>query len=67
MGAIASDAWKKSSFSGLGNCVEVSMSNGNIIGVRDSKDANGPALRFTPAEWQAFTAGVRAGEFDLPS
>jgi len=25
----------------------------------------GPVHRFTRAEWQAFTAGVRAGEFDL--
>lgn len=66
MGAYASDdAWKKSSFSGLGNCVEVAVFDGNTIGVRDSKDASGPALRFTSAEWAAFTAGVRAGEFDL--
>ena len=27
------------------------------IAVRDSKDPDGPALIFTPAEWAAFTAG----------
>lgn len=32
--------------------------------VRDSKDPTGPALTFTAAEWSAFTAGVRASEFD---
>jgi Domain of unknown function (DUF397) len=31
--------------------------------VRDSKDPAGPALTFTPAQWAAFTAGIRTGEF----
>ncbi len=35
------------------------------IAVRDSKDPGGPVLDFTPAEWRAFIAGVRDGEFDL--
>jgi ABC-type amino acid transport substrate-binding protein len=26
---------------------------------------DGAALRYTPAEWRAFIAGVKAGEFDL--
>ena len=34
------------------------------IGVRDSKDTEGPVLRFTPDEWKAFVGGVRNGEFD---
>jgi hypothetical protein len=32
--------------------------------VRDSQNPTGPALTFTAAEWAAFTAGVRADEFD---
>lgn len=44
-------------------CVEVALS-GAEVAVRDSKDADGPVLRFTPREWAAFLAGVRAGEFD---
>lgn len=44
-------------------CVEVARS-GQEIRVRDSKDAAGPVLRFTPAEWAAFLTGARAGEFD---
>lgn len=44
-------------------CVEVALS-GREVWVRDSKDTAGPILRFTPAEWAAFLAGARAGEFD---
>lgn len=58
-------AWHKSSASGGNGCVEVAVS-GDIIGVRDTKDREGPVLRFTPAEWAAFVDGVRNGEFDLP-
>lgn len=56
--------WRKSSRSGSGNeCVEVAHLAGGGHAVRDSKDPAGPALRFTPAGWTAFTAGVRDGEF----
>jgi hypothetical protein len=37
----------------------------HVIIVRDSKNPGGPQLVFTPAEWEAFTAGVRDGEFDI--
>lgn len=37
---------------------------GGMVGMRDSKDQAGPALIFRPAEWDAFTAGVKDGEFD---
>ncbi|WP_280271107.1 DUF397 domain-containing protein [Nocardia wallacei] len=55
--------WRKSSYSGGGKeCVEVAFVNG-VVGVRDSKNPTGPALIFTPGEWEAFTAGVQDGEF----
>jgi len=59
--------WRKSSYSGGngGQCVEVATNLPGIIAVRDSKDRSGPILAFSPAEWEAFTVGVRAGEFDL--
>jgi Domain of unknown function (DUF397) len=58
-------AWIKSSFSfANGDCVEVASLPDGHIGVRDSKDSAGPVLRFTPAEWRAFVAGARRGEFD---
>ncbi len=57
--------WKKSSRSGGGNnCVEVADLDSGHRAVRDSKNPTGPALVFTAAEWVAFTAGARAGEFD---
>jgi hypothetical protein len=36
-----------------------------VVAVRDSKDPAGPALVFTPAEWDAFVGGAKDGEFDL--
>ncbi len=31
--------------------------------VRDSKDPGGPVLALTPAEWEAFVADLKGGEF----
>jgi hypothetical protein len=56
--------WHKSSWSG-GECVEVCIAH-NLVHVRDSKDPGKAILSFTHQEWQAFLAGVRLGEFDLP-
>jgi hypothetical protein len=74
------DEWRKSSFSGEQNCVEVAFHKATGSGenncvevgvdpcgpvlVRDSKDPSGPVLSFTAAEWDAFAAGMAAGEFD---
>lgn len=58
--------WRKSSRSngnGGNNCVEVAFLD-DVVAVRDSKDKAGPALIFTRAEFEAFKAGVRDGEFD---
>jgi hypothetical protein len=62
---IAQDLFRKSSFSGTANCVEVRRLPDGRIALRDSKDRTLPPHHFTPAEWTAFLAGVRAGEFDL--
>jgi hypothetical protein len=63
--AMVGATWVKSSLSyANGNCVEVSDQPGGVIGVRNSREREGPVLRFTPDEWQAFLGGVRNGEFD---
>ena len=60
--------WRKSSYSNGngGACVEVAQNLPGAVAVRDSKDPDGPKLAFAPDEWRAFTARVRAGDFDLP-
>ncbi|MFD6463657.1 DUF397 domain-containing protein [Streptomyces roseolus] len=68
----AHTGWFTSSRSNNGNqCVEVRF-DGDAVLIRDSKYRRDPANRLadepiltvTPAEWSAFLAGVRAGEFD---
>lgn len=62
---LARAVWRASSHSAAsGNCVEMADLSNGARAVRDSKNPNGPALIFTVTEWQAFAAGVRAGEFD---
>ncbi len=57
--------WRTSSYTNNGTCVEVAdLPNGSRL-VRDTKHGErGPVLRYTAAEWQAFIAGIKAGEFD---
>jgi Domain of unknown function (DUF397) len=57
--------WRKASAStNAGNCVEVAVNLPGVVAVRDSKDAHGPALTFTPADWHSFTARLRRGGAD---
>lgn len=62
--------WRTSSFSGNNNsgngCVEVAFLPDGGVAVRDTKDRALAPHRYTAAEWDAFVAGVRAGEFDRP-
>lgn len=56
---LSAAIWRKSAYSNNGgNCVEVARNLPGVVAVRDSKDPGGPALIFTPADWEAFTAGV---------
>jgi len=52
--------WRKSERSNAngGNCVEVARGQGAIF-TRDSKDPDGPRLRFTAGEWRGFLARVK--------
>ena len=65
---------------GNGGCVDVTFTTADgdnavdipehkaseprLILIRDSKDPSGPVLAFNEAEWTAFIAGVKDGEFD---
>jgi hypothetical protein len=48
--------WRKSSYSGGGDndCVEVAFA-ASAVGVRDSKNASGPTLAFSPTAWRNFS------------
>ncbi|HEY3895015.1 MAG TPA: DUF397 domain-containing protein [Pseudonocardiaceae bacterium] len=63
---VTGATWRKSSYSNGagGDCVEVADLEGGHYAVRDSKNPDGAVLTSATAEWSAFTAGVRAGEFD---
>jgi hypothetical protein len=62
---LSSARWTKSSASNsAGTCVEAASVRAGEILVRNSNHPEGPLLSFTKAEWTAFLAGVKAGEFD---
>jgi hypothetical protein len=52
--------WHKSTWSDDGGCVEIALAD-DLIGVRDSKNPEGPVLTFNRREWDAFTAGILDG------
>lgn len=54
--------WRKSAQCSSAACVEVAKRGDSYL-VRDSKNPDGPTLAFTPAEWEAFAAGMVAGDF----
>jgi hypothetical protein len=57
--------WTTSSFCDTNGCVAIGRLDDGRVAVRDTKDDSQPSLIFTAAEWTAFVAGVRAGEFDI--
>jgi hypothetical protein len=67
MDGIDRAQWRKSSYSGGngGACVEVAVLPDGGRAVRDSKNPDQAKLSCTADEWLAFTAAVKAGEFDL--
>ncbi|MGH3518720.1 MAG: DUF397 domain-containing protein [Haloechinothrix sp.] len=59
------DKWRKASYSAqTDSCVEVKFTDDAVL-VRDTKDRSKPAHSYTRAEWAAFLAGAKDGEFDL--
>ena len=65
-GELRSLLWQKSRRSNpSGNCVEVAeLPDGAGVAVRNSRDPEGPALIYTPAEITAFLLGAKDGDFD---
>jgi hypothetical protein len=56
--------WRKSSFSSdTANCVEFAPGS-RRVGLRDSKDPDGPSLWFSVESWRLFVEAVRSGDLD---
>ena len=55
---------RTSSFCGSSGCVGVTNTSVGVT-VTDTKTVSTATLHFTRAEWAAFVAGVKNGEFDL--
>lgn len=65
--SLSGATWFKSSYSSASrDCVEVAFLREGSVGVRDSKNRTGPALVFTPSEWDSFTARIASGELERP-
>ena len=63
----AAPNWRKSSHSGAtGNCVEIAALDANTTGVRNSRHAAGPFLRYPNTTMRAFVTEVRGGGFTVP-
>ncbi|MEO3774365.1 DUF397 domain-containing protein [Micromonospora sp. B9E7] len=59
---VRDGVWRTSTRSGSeGDCVEVACF-ADSVGVRDSKDRQGPTLTFTDSVWPAFIASTRASQ-----
>lgn len=51
---VSASAWRKSTFSEAGNCVEVTDADGRVL-VRDTKLLAGSSvLSFSPPTWREF-------------
>lgn len=67
MTELTGAVWRTSSRSNdQGLCVEVAtnvVTAHGVVGVRDSKDQEGPTLAVSPPGWTAFVAALRGDAF----
>ncbi|MGW4324538.1 DUF397 domain-containing protein [Nocardia sp. NPDC004573] len=62
---LAAATWFKSTRSSPSqDCVEVAFLSGGSVGVRDSKNPDGPTLVFTPNVWDSFTGLMARCDLD---
>jgi hypothetical protein len=50
--------WRKSSYSGEGNCVELSDQVGRVL-VRDTQNRQGPVLTVSATAWREFVGQIQ--------
>jgi hypothetical protein len=61
---VGEDGWQKGEPSDTTNCVEAREGADGGVEIRDSKDPDGPVLRFSRAEMRAFVEGAANGDFN---
>lgn len=59
---MSRDIWRISSRCASGACVAASFATEGSVLVRDTK-VDGPALRFTTAEWATFVSALKQGDY----
>ncbi|MGB6162777.1 MAG: DUF397 domain-containing protein [Pseudonocardiaceae bacterium] len=64
MHELSTAAWRTSSFSSQGLCVEVALLDDGRTAVRNSNHPEAGVVLVTRAEMDAWLKGVKAGEFD---
>jgi Domain of unknown function (DUF397) len=64
---VTAGRWRKSRHSDeQANCVEITTAIPGWVGLRDTKlGDNGPIHAYTIAEFRAFVASAKDGEFDI--
>jgi hypothetical protein len=55
--------WRASSLSAGSDCVEIAEL-GDMVGVRDSKNPDGPVIRLTRSTWRTFVDAIKRGDLD---
>jgi Domain of unknown function (DUF397) len=56
--------WRKSTRSADGpSCLEIALVD-HVVGVRHSRDPDGPVLVFDAEQWRRFVAALKRGDFD---
>lgn len=60
---VITPEWRKSSHCDSSACLEVAFIR-DLVLVRLNQDPDGPLLKFTRAEWDAFVDGAKDGDFD---
>jgi hypothetical protein len=56
-------AFRRSSFCGTSECIEVAQRNGVIV-LRDSTQPRGSMLNYAPKDWRSFVRRIKAGRLD---
>ncbi|WP_084264955.1 DUF397 domain-containing protein [Actinomadura macra] len=58
-------AWRTSTYTREGNCVQLAELEARVIGIRDSKDPDGPHLPLSHAVLATLLTQIKAGVLDL--